>query len=300
MTKPMPAYLTTREVADLIRLKERKVYDLVATGAIPCVRVTGKLLFPRALVEAWLAHHVEYGGGADKLQPRPSICAGSHDPLLDWALREAGTGLAVSFGGSLAGLESLAEARAQMAGLHLPETGNNGASAWNVEHVKRALPGQPVVLIEWARRQQGLIVAPGNPLKLSTIADLKGRRVIGRQRQAGAFVLLERLLGEAGLSAGDLELCDVPALTEADVAVAVGEGRADAGLGIATAAHQTRLGFVPLVEERYDIAVWRASYFEEPMQKLLAFARTARFADRARALTGYDISGLGAVRYNAP
>ena len=299
MTKPMPDYLTTREVADLIRLKERKVYDLVATGAIPCVRVTGKLLFPRHLVEAWLAQHIEYGGGTETLQPRPRICAGSHDPLLDWALREAGTGLAVSFAGSLAGLEQMATGQAQMAGVHLPENGGEGASAWNVEHLKRALPGQPVVLIEWARRQQGLIVAPDNPLELKGVADLAGRRVIGRQREAGAFVLLARLLEEAGLGAADLKLADVPALTEADVAVAVGEGRADAGLGIATAAHQARLGFVPLIEERYDIAVWRAAYFDQPMQKLLAFARTTRFAERAKALTGYDVSSLGAVRYNA-
>ena len=161
MTKPLPDYLTTREVADLIRLKERKVYDLVATGAIPCVRVTGKLLFPRNLVEAWLAQHIEYAGGAETLQPRPKICAGSHDPLLDWALREAGTGLAVSFGGSLAGLEHMAQGQAQMAGLHLPEAGE-GANEWNVEHVERALPGQPIVLVEWARRQQGLIVPPGD------------------------------------------------------------------------------------------------------------------------------------------
>ena len=111
MAEPMPEYLTTREVADLIRLKERKVYDLVATGAIPCVRVTGKLLFPRSLIEAWLARHAEYGGGAETLQRRPNICAGSHDPLLDWALREAGTDLAVSFGGSLSGLERLAAVR---------------------------------------------------------------------------------------------------------------------------------------------------------------------------------------------
>jgi excisionase family DNA binding protein len=297
MTRPMPDYLTTREVADLIRLKERKVYDLVATGAIPCVRVTGKLLFPRALVEAWLARHAEYAGGAESLQPRPNICAGSHDPLLDWALREAGTDLAVSFGGSLAGLERLAKGQAQMAGLHLPEEGED---AWNVEHIKRALPGQPVVLIEWARRQQGLIVPPGNPLALERAADLAGRRVIGRQREAGAHVLLAKLLGEAGLGPADLELADDPALTEADVAVAVAEGRADAGLGIAAVAHQARLGFVPLVEERYDLALWRAAYFEPPMQRLMAFARTPRFAARAKALTGYDVAGVGAVRYNGP
>jgi excisionase family DNA binding protein len=299
MSNPMPDYLTTREVADFIRLKERKVYDLVATGAIPCVRVTGKLLFPRTLVEAWLARHIEYGGGAEGLQPRPRICGGSHDPLLDWALREAGSGLAVSFGGSLAGLDDLARGQAQMAGLHLPESGD-GEIAWNVSHLVRALPGQPVVLIEWARRQQGLIVPPGNPLKLAGVADLRGRRVIARQRKAGAYVLLEHLLAQSGLATGDLDIADMPALTEADVAVAVGEGRADAGLGIAGAAHQARLGFVPLIEERYDLALWRVAYFDEPMQKLLAFARTPRFADRAKALTGYDVSGLGTVRYNAP
>ena len=297
MANPLPDYLTTREVADLIRLKERKVYDLVATGSIPCVRVTGKLLFPRALVEAWLARHAEFGEGVESLQPRPAICAGSHDPLLDWALREAGTELAVKFGGSLSGLRALAGAQAQMAGLHLVE---NGLDGWNVEHIKRALPGQPVVLIEWARRQQGLIVAPKNPLKLKGVADLKGRRVISRQRDAGAFVLLEKLLDAAKLDIGALKLDPAPALTEADVAAAVAEGRADAGLGIAAVAHQYRVGFVPLIVERYDLAVWRAAYFQEPVQKLLAFARGDRFAGHAKALNGYDISGLGTVHYNAP
>ena len=113
------------------------------------------------------------------------------------ALADVGDGATVlisGFGGSLAGLEQMAIGQAQMAGVHLPEDAGEGASAWNVEHVKRALPGQPVVLIEWARRQQGLIVPPGNPHKLKGVADLAGRRVIGRQREAGAFVLLARLL----------------------------------------------------------------------------------------------------------
>jgi molybdate-binding protein len=261
------------------------------------VRVTGKLLFPRALVEAWLARHAEYGGGVETLQPRPAICAGSHDPLLDWALREAGTELAVKFGGSLSGLRAIAGAEAQMAGLHLVE---DGADSWNVEHLQRALPGQPVVLIEWARRQQGLIVAPKNPLKLKKVSDLQGRRVIGRQRDAGAFVLLEKLLGAEGLGIGDLQIEPTPALTEADVAAAVAEGRADAGLGIAAVAEQYRVGFVPLVVERYDLAIWRAAYFQEPVQKLLTFARGPRFGERAKMLTGYDVSGLGTVHYNPP
>jgi putative molybdopterin biosynthesis protein len=296
MTRELPRYLTTREVADLIRLKERKVYDLAAAREIPFVRVTGKLLFPLALIEAWLVRNAEYGRGLEEIQPRPPICAGSHDPLLDWSLREAHTGIAVAFGGSLDGLERFGRGQAIMAGVHLRE---DGANAWNREHVRQMLVGQPVVLIEWARRTQGLIVAADNPLGVKTIMDLKGHRVMGRQREAGAFVLLQTLLDQAGLGLGDLKLAEPPALTEADVAAAVAEGRADAGLGIASVAHQYRLGFVPLVEERYDLVLWRAAYFEEPFQKLLAFTRTKRFTERAVALRGYDVSGLGRVHFNA-
>lgn len=296
MKRPLPDYLTTREVADLIRLKERKVYDLVAAGAIPFVRVTGKLLFPRPLVEAWLMQNAEFGGGVERLVPRAPICVGSHDPLLDWSLREAHTGIAVGFGGSLDGLERFANGEALMAGLHIRET----ADTWNTEHVRGKLFGRPVVLIEWARRRQGLIVAPDNPLGLKSVADLTGKRVILRQRESGAFVLLEGLLREAGLDVNALDIGEPPALTEADVALAVAEARAEAGLGIAAVARQYRLGFVPLVEERYDILTWRAAYFEPPFQKLLAFARSERFKERAAELGGYDVSRLGEVRYNAP
>ncbi len=77
------AFLTTKELAKLLRVKERKVYDLAAAGSIPCRRVTGKLLFPRAEIESWLR-----GDGAGLVQESlPPIVAGSHDTLLDWALR---------------------------------------------------------------------------------------------------------------------------------------------------------------------------------------------------------------------
>jgi putative molybdopterin biosynthesis protein len=134
--------LTTREVAGLLRIRERKVYDLVASGEIPHVRVTGKLLFPRALLDAWLVRHSE----SRQITPRvwPDIVAGSHDPLLDWALREAGSGLATFFDGSLDGLERLAQGDALMAGLHLVEDGDR----WNVGHIEQRLAGEPVVLIE--------------------------------------------------------------------------------------------------------------------------------------------------------
>ncbi len=300
MTDGQHPYLTTKEVAELLRLKERKVYDLVAAGEVPCVRVTGKLLFPRDLIEAWLARNLEFKGGAENLVERPPIVAGSHDPLLDWALREAETGLAVTFGGSLDGLRRMAKAEVAVAGSHLADDGAPIGQSWNVGHVRRQLAGQPVVVIEWARRVQGLIVAPNNPMKLTGVETLKRRKVIGRQREAGAFVLLERLLADSAMKLTDIALINAPARTEADVAAAVAEGRADAGLAIEAVARQYRLGFVPLVEERYDLVIWRRVAFEPAMQKLMAFGRTDAFRARAEQLGGYDVSGFGTVHYNGP
>ena len=293
----MAEFLTTREVATLLRIKERKVYELVADNAIPHSRVTGKLLFPRDMVEAWVRRHVEFREGTEGLVERPLVVAGSHDPLLDWALRESGSGLATFFDGSLSGLKRLAEGGALAAGMHVYEPDRED---WNRAHIRARIPATPVILMEWAMRTQGLVLAPGNPQNITSIADLAGRRVIPRQQEAGSRVLLEYLMNKAGLDATAITMLDPPARSEADVALAVADGKADAGLAVETVARQYRLDFLPLFRERYDLAVWRRDFFEPPLQKLLSFARAPAFAARAAELGGYDITGLGTVRYNGP
>jgi len=292
-----PELMTTREVAAYLRIKERKIYDLVATGEIPVSRATGKLLFPRDLVEAWVRRRVEFKDDTGPLLPRPTVLAGSHDPLLDWALRESDSEIATFFDGSLDGLRRLAAGRVIGAGIHLfePETGG-----WNLGHVERLLAGEPVVLMEWARRRQGLVLPAGNPRGIAGIADLAGCRVIARQPGAGSRVLLDHLLAAAGLAAGDVGVLNSPARSEADVALAVAEGRADAGLAIEGVARQHRLDFVAVAEERYDLALWRRDIFEPPLQRLLAFARTEAFRQRAAGLGGYDVSGFGTIHRNGP
>lgn len=293
----MAEFLTTKEVAALLRIKERKVYELAGDGAIPHSRVTGKLLFPRDMVEAWVRRRVEFREGAEGLVERQPVVAGSHDPLLDWALRESGSGLATFFDGSLSGLRRLAEGGAVAAGMHVYEPDREG---WNRSHIRERIPGMPVVLVEWAMRTQGLVLAPGNPQDITSIADLAGRRVIPRQRQAGSRLLLEYLMKKAGLDPAAITMLDPPARSEADVALAVADGKADAGLAIETVARQYRLDFLALFRERYDLAVWRRDWFEPPLQKLISFAGTPVFAERAAELGGYDIAGLGTVRYNGP
>jgi excisionase family DNA binding protein len=125
----MAEFLTTKDVAALLRIKERKVYELVRDKAIPASRVTGKLLFPRDMVEAWVRRNVEFRDGTEGLVARPAVVAGSHDPLLDWALRESGSGLATYFDGSLSGLRGAPSPPGCMSTSHRPRTGTAAISA---------------------------------------------------------------------------------------------------------------------------------------------------------------------------
>lgn len=297
---PVTEMMNTREVAQYLRVKERKVYDLVRKRRIPCTRVTGKWLFPKPLIDLWMARNTEAPGlGPGALAPPPAVAVGSHDPLLEWALRESRSGLAHMAGGSLDGLKRLAEGQAAMCGLHVYDAESGG---YNAPVVAKACAGLDVVLLEWAWREQGLVLAEGNPLGIGRLPDLaaKKARLVGRQAEAGSQLLLLHLLVEAGIALAELTLLEQPALSETDLGLAVLEGRADAGLAVAAVARQFRLDFLPLHRERYDLLLRQREYFEEPAQKLFAFARGEAFRVRAREMTGYDVSGLGRVVYNAP
>lgn len=290
-----PAFLTTREVAALLRVKERKVYDMAAEGEIPCRRLTGKLLFPRQELEAWLSG-APAAQSATSSSTRSDVIAGSHDPLLDWAIRESGSGLASFFDGSLDGLARVAAGKAAAAGIHVFEAGHDG---WNRDHVAAELAERPVVLVEWAKRQRGLIVAAGLEREITDIRDLRGRRLVQRQPAAGTAVLLRHLLETAGIDSGAVTLLPELARTETDAAAAVAAGQADAALGLQSMARQFGLPFVATIEERFDLVVDRRSWFEPPLQKLLAFCHTRAFAEKAAALGGYNTAELGKVHWNS-
>jgi putative molybdopterin biosynthesis protein len=293
------ALMTTKEVADYLRIKERTVYDLVRERRIPCIRVTGKWLFPRALIELWVIQNSEGGSRLKSPVDRPPVLAGSHDPLLEWAVRESECDLAIMFNGSLDGVHRFAQGNARCCGLHVfdPDSGD-----YNQAVVARTLVGFEVVLMEWAWREQGLIVAAGNPHRIRDLSGLRQARLrlVERQEGAGSRLLFYHLLRVQGIDAADLQFTMPPARNETEVGLAIQDGKADVGFGIATVARQCRLDFVPLQRERYDIAIGRRDYFEPSFQQLLSFAHTPRFVDKAAELQGYDISGLGRITYNSP
>jgi putative molybdopterin biosynthesis protein len=256
-------------------------------------------LFPRAEVEAWLARGAVGGGGA-AAAPRAlpaNILAGSHDPLLDWAMRESGSGLAAYFDGSLDGLARMARGEAGIAGLHVFEPARGD---WNLDHVQEALAGASVVVVEWARRQQGLLLRRELAQAVTSVADLAGRRVVRRQAAAGAGLLLDHLLAQAGVAERAVDFVTGLARTETEAAAAVASGQAEAAPGLAGMARQFGLAFLPTMVERFDLVVDRHAWFEPPFQRLLAFCASGGFAAKAAEIGGYDLAGHGRVVWNAP
>ncbi len=291
----MTDLMTTAEVAAYLRLKERKVYDLVRKRQIPCSRATGKWLFPRQLIDLWVAQQVELrpsGAGV-----APPIVAGTHDPLLEWSLRESGCDLALHTGGSEDGLKRLAEHRAAVAAIHILDA---GTGSYNLPAARALCPFPDLVMIEWAWRQQGLLVAADNPLSIAGLADLAGRRprVVVRQEGAGTQILFRQLLAGAGLRYDDLDIVHQPALSQTELAAAIMDAKADCGMAVEAAARRFRLGFLPLHRERVDLVMRRRDYFEPPVQALLQFTRMPAFAAQARGFGGYDIAGTGRVVFN--
>ncbi|MFD2190070.1 substrate-binding domain-containing protein [Pistricoccus aurantiacus] len=290
------AYLTTAEVADYLRLKERKVYDLVKQGQIPCTKVTGKLLFPRQSIDLWLMNHLEGDQPPDKRLP--CVLAGSQDPLLEWAVRESGSNLALLCHGSGDGVRRLLTDEAMLAGLHMIDFERGSYN----QPQDLGLGGvRDLVLIHWAKRRQGLLLAQGNPLGITALGDLvrERPRIVCRQPEAGAERLLHYLLRREVIDYRQLNPISHPALGEDDLALAISQDEADVGLGVEAAARRHGLHFLPLHTERFDLALRRRSYFEPPIQRLLAFAQGKRCQARAHAMGGYDVSEMGAIVYNA-
>jgi putative molybdopterin biosynthesis protein len=291
----MMELLTTSEAARYTRLGERKLYELVAEGAIPCTKVTGKWLFPREELDRWLRSGLTRPEGLSEADP-PPIVGGSQDSLLEWALRESGSGLATLTEGSESGVRRLVRGEVVAAAIHYHSEIDDADA--NIAAVQ-ASAAHDAVLVGFARREQGLLLPPGNPKKLRGVTDVlaKSATMAVRQTGAGAQMLLDVLLKRAGIKARDLKCLDPPCLTGPDLAAAVRTGQADCGIATRAAAKSAGLDFEPLLFENFDLVMRQRSYFQPPMQALLGFVGERRLKVRASDLSGYDVTPAGKIRY---
>ena len=289
--------LNTKEVAQFLNINEKMVYTLISEKGLPATKVTGKWLFPKQLIEQWLENQtINYPKAQAPLPPYHGllIICGSNDILLDRTISLFNNlypeHMAV-FGniGSMGGLKALRGDLCHMAASHLLQEDDE---EYNFDFVTNKIGGDAPVLVNFCRRQQGFIVAKGNPRSIATVADLGQPKIkiVNRPEGTGTRLLLDRELEKAGLEGTKIEGYRQEFRSHLDVAMEVLSGRADAAPAINPVAGLLDLDFVPLRWERYDLLVSKKHFFEQGAQLFLGLLHEPKFRDIAQKLDGYDLS----------
>jgi len=287
---PVADYLSTAEVARYLRLNQKKIYALVAAGQLPAARISGKWLFPRALVDRWIESRTvpPAGGMMLPLLDEMLVLQGSDDWLLsrvvDRFQAHADGAVPSAAVGSLAGLTALARGRAHLAACHVaPDVAAEAA-------------GAPTYLFALFSREQGILydgarraVPPG----LSPLCRPDVRFAV-RQELSGTHRLVARLLAEQGLTPSWTPVG--PFSSHLELALAIRGGRADAGVGVQAAAALAGLDFVPLAREEFDLAVPAAFLSHRRVSRFLEFATEDLAAEARRGWPGYGFDALGRLR----
>ena len=215
--------------------------------------------------------------------------AGSDDPALDVVIRRAGGAIvAVGTRGSFQGLTALWRGTADGAAIHLLHR----SGTYNAPYASALLRGRQPTLVHLWRREQGLLVAPGNPDNITHVGDLRNVRVAKREFGAGTRVLLDRLLQDAGIPPDAVPGPETTSHLE--VGLAVASGVAAAGVGLRAAAATLDLDFIPLVWEQYDIALPACAL--AAAGPLISTLRDPMIRGEIEELGGYDTARAGEIQ----
>jgi putative molybdopterin biosynthesis protein len=229
----------------------------------------------------------------------PVVIHASHDLALsaiqEKLAKKIHRPLDIQVHGSLDCLVNLSRGKCDFAGFHLAETSSKGKSA----HIayRNWLGLGKHKLINFARREQGLIVAKGNPKKIQYIEDLTthGIRFINRQRNAGTRLEFDQLLRDAHIKSSAISGYENEEFTHLAVAATVAAGMVDAGFGLRAAAEKFKLGFIPLITEQYFFVCTKEKLTEPSTEAFIAYLKSGECKKLVQSLAGYDATQCGEI-----
>ena len=294
--------LGTREIAEFLRINEKMVYTLISEKGLPATKVTGKWLFPLRLVERWLeGHTINYPKVASPLPPYHGLLViiGSNDILLDRTIslfnRLYPEHKAV-FGnvGSQGGLRALGRGLCHIASSHLLQ---EDEEEYNFDFVLEELKGESPAVVNFCKREQGLLALKGNPKGIQGVSDLgqSGIRMANRPVGTGTRLLLDHELRKAGIKGTQIKGYEREFRSHLDVGLEVLSGQADIGPAIRPVASLLGLDFISLRWERYDLLISKDRFFEQGVQLFLGLLHESSFRELARELDGYDLGLCGKI-----
>lgn len=293
--------LSTREVAELLKINEKMVYTLIAEKGLPATKVTGKWLFPLHLVKQWVENEtINYPKATTPLPPYHGlvIISGSNDILLDRLISKFNSLHAAHvavFGnlGSLGGIRALRQNLCHIASSHLMQ---DNEEEYNFDFAMEEL-GQLPAVVNFCQREQGILLAKGNPKGIGSMADF-GRpdmKIVNRPLGTGTRKLFDVELEKAGIRGDRIDGYEKELQRHLDVGLEVLSGRADAAPGIRAVAGLLDLDFLTLRWERFDFLILKERFFDQGVQLFLRLLHEPVFRDLAQDLEGYDLNLSGKV-----
>ena len=300
--------LTAAEAAKVLKISKYTLYELVKRGEIPAHHIGRQLRIDPTVLE----HYLHGTLGTNNAPPAviPSYTPGlpiihfigSHDPVVELLfefLKHARIPVesSISFKGSMDGLIALYRREADISGVHLWD---NVSKDYNISYVQHVIPEESVCIVNLVQREQGFIVAPGNPFHLRTWEDItkEGIRFINRQKGSGTRLRLDAYLQAEKISPDRVTGYRHEETTHSGVACLVANGQADVGVGVKAAAQRLGLDFIPLFQERYDLVCLGQTTKTPAWQQLLDVLRSPGFIQAINQQNGYDTSLTGKVLLN--
>ena len=300
--------LSTQEVADILHVSKSTIYELIRRGEIHSYKIGRKVRFTQDDVDAYIArsrheHSTRAVKNVDASSQLYSVkdeaerfIISGQDVVLDLLanhLQQEGISTSRAYLSGFEGILSLYEGKVNAAACHLYD-----GEGFNASYVRSLMPGIPAVLVNISHRRLGFYVKAGNPKNIKGWSDLKRQdiSILNRRPGSGARIVLDIQLKKLGIDSKKLKGYDKTMKSHLTMAAAVAEGEADLALGTERVSKQMEgIDFIPLLEERVDLALRRDSLESEPVQTLIKLMVSKEFRKEAGRFSGNDYRDMGKI-----
>jgi putative molybdopterin biosynthesis protein len=298
---------TPDEVAQVFQISKHTVYELIKRGELRAFKVGNKMRIQQSELDRYIDStkapaRKSQVGKTDSLNHdrRPIKLTGSHDFLVEHFVRQASSTLQLqihpTYIGSLEGLMMLYRGQSDIAAIHLLDP---SSQEYNLPFIHQLFIYESIKVIRFAGREQGLIVAKGNPKKIYDFHDLtrKGIQFINRQKGSGTRFLLDSKLMEKGISPENINGYEKEEWNHLTTASYISRGIADVTFGIQSAASHLGLDFIPIANEYFDLVFRYSDHNQLELNRLIDYLQSPHYKNSLTDLEGYDIHDLGTIIY---
>ena len=297
---------TPDEVAQIFQISKHTVYELIKRGDLHAFKIGNKMRIEHAEIERYKESMKAPAKKASDVRNTNSLSSGfirltgSHDFLVEHFAKQAGSALNLqiqpSFIGSLEGLIMLYRGQSDIAAIHLLDP---ASQEYNLPFIHQLFVYENIAVMRFADRQQGFIVAKGNPKSILDFSDLTRKDVqfVNRQKGAGTRFLLDSLLSNYGINPSKINGYSNEEWNHLSAASYISRGNADVAFGIQSAASHLGLDFVPVTQEKFDLVFRFTAENKQNLILLIHYLKSANFRESLTDLEGYSIQDLGKIIY---